>query len=136
MTYVFCLTFMPGIMSIFYGDEVGLDGIGNLDNRKPFPWGKEDDELLDFFREMGRVRKELKFMEEAELKIKNINFNWMAFERILGEEKAYIALNRTGMEQSFIVPKEYENPDKVYTLKKSLPGKLTPYGAVAMYKKN
>ena len=33
MTYLFCLNFMPGILSIFYGDEAGVMGLGNLLNR-------------------------------------------------------------------------------------------------------
>ena len=45
--YIYTLTFMPGILSIFYGDEIGLEGIGNLANRKPYPWNKQD---LDLFR--------------------------------------------------------------------------------------
>ena len=39
---------MPGILSIFYGDEVGVEGLGNLANRKTYPWGKEDKSLLEF----------------------------------------------------------------------------------------
>ena len=38
---------MPGIFSIFYGDEVGVQGLGNLFNRQPFPWGREDQDLLE-----------------------------------------------------------------------------------------
>ena len=44
-SYLFTLTFLPGNLSIFYGDEVGLEGIGNLYNRRNYPWGKEDKEL-------------------------------------------------------------------------------------------
>ena len=38
---------MPGNLSIFYGDEVGIQGMGNLSNRKPFSWNNIDNELRD-----------------------------------------------------------------------------------------
>ena len=50
MAYVFSLAFMPGLLSIFYGDEIGVQGIGNLDNRKPMPWDNPDLALLEFFK--------------------------------------------------------------------------------------
>ena len=36
-SYAISLAFLPGIFSIFYGDEVGTQGIGNLENRTPYP---------------------------------------------------------------------------------------------------
>lgn len=134
MAYVFSLTFMPGILSVFYGDEVGVQGIGNLNNRQPFPWDGGDKELLEFFRKMGQVRKEQPFMEEADLKVHNINVNYIAFERINGEEKTFVVVNRTPEEQLFIVPEEYKHSSQVYTLKKSKPGSVGPYGAIAIKK--
>ncbi len=136
MAYVFCLTFMPGILSIFYGDEIGIQGVGNLNNRKPYPWGKEDLDLLGFFRRMGSIRQEQPFMEDADMKVRDINVNWMAFERINGEEKAFVVVNRTSEEQKYVVPKKYETSQEVYTLRKSKPGMLAPYGAVAIKIKN
>ena len=35
------LTF-PGMASIYYGDEVGLTGFDDPDDRRPYPWGAED----------------------------------------------------------------------------------------------
>ena len=56
---------MPGILSIFYGDEIGMEGMGNLANRKPYPWGKEDKELLDFFKVLGNIKKNEKILADA-----------------------------------------------------------------------
>ena len=133
--YVFALTFMPGILSIFYGDEVGVEGIGNLANRKPFPWNKEDLELLNYFRYIGNIRNNESFLEEADLNILDINKNYMMFERINSEKKALIAINRTNEETLFKYPDEYEKHNGVYVLKKSSPGILTPYGGVSMIKR-
>lgn len=132
MAYVFCLTFMPGILSIFYGDEVGLQGIGNLDNRKPFPWEKEDKELLAFFQMIGGIRNQESFMEDAELKVHDINYNYIAFERMKQEERVFVVVNRTPIAQQFFVPDDYQETMGIYTLKKSRVGIVAPYGGIAM----
>ena len=134
MAYIFALSFMPGNLSIFYGDEVGIQGIGNLNNRKPFPWDNLDNKLLDFFRFIGYIRNNEKFLEQANFRLSNASNNILSFERINGEEQAFIAINRTNQEQLFYVPSDYQEAEKVYTLKKSRPGLLAPYGGIAIKK--
>jgi glycosidase len=87
--YTFALTFLPGILSIFYGDEVGLQGIGNLANRKPFPWDKEDNDLLEHFKYLGDIRNEEKFLEEADLNIVDINSNYLSFRTMAACQEFY-----------------------------------------------
>ena len=48
---------LPGVPSVYYGDEVGLQGYEDPMNRAPFPWGEEDVELLAHYRFLGSVRK-------------------------------------------------------------------------------
>lgn len=111
---------------------MGVPGVGNLDNRKPMPWDNPDEMLVDFFKTMGEIRKEETFMHTADIRVRNINPNYAAFERIKDEERMLVVVNRTGYEQQFIVPEEYKEAKKVYALKKSKTGQLGPYGGVAM----
>ncbi|GGD02051.1 glycoside hydrolase family 13 protein [Pontibacillus salipaludis] len=48
----------PGVPSLYYGDEAGLTGGEDPDNRKPYPWGREDQDLLNWYKMMGSVRGE------------------------------------------------------------------------------
>lgn len=48
---------LPGIPSVYYGDEVGLYGFRDPYCRMAYPYGKEDTEILSFFKDLGAVRK-------------------------------------------------------------------------------
>lgn len=52
------LSVMPGIPCIYYGDEAGMEGAKDPFNRRTFPWGREDQAILAFYRQMGKIRAE------------------------------------------------------------------------------
>ncbi|MBR3898029.1 MAG: glycoside hydrolase family 13 protein [Bacilli bacterium] len=133
-TYLFTLTFMPGNISIFYGDEIGIIGEGNLSNRKPYPWDNQDKELLEYFKTIGEIRKKEPFLENAELNILDINGIYLMFERIGEDFKTLTTINRTDKESLITIPSEYENHSKIYTLKKSTKNVLKPYGGITLKK--
>ncbi|MCL2456750.1 MAG: glycoside hydrolase family 13 protein, partial [Defluviitaleaceae bacterium] len=54
---VFQMTW-PGAPTIYYGDEAGLAGWTDPDNRRVFPWGNEDETLLELHKKMIALRKE------------------------------------------------------------------------------
>ena len=47
---------LPGSPSLYYGDEAGMEGYRDPFNRRTYPWGKEDPELLAHFRRLGQLR--------------------------------------------------------------------------------
>lgn len=48
---------LPGFPSLYYGDEVGMEGGKDPFNRGSFPWKNKDEDLLAFFRKLGDVRR-------------------------------------------------------------------------------
>ena len=134
-SYTFCLDFLPGIFSIFYGDEVGVQGYGNMMNRQPFPWEHMDKELLKYFRYLGKIRKENEFLKNADLKVVDINKNYFMFERNSNDGDVLVAVNRTPEDTSIFIPGKYDIQGTTYSLKNSKRTKLTPYGGVALIKK-
>ncbi len=49
---------MPGVPSIYYGDEIGMQGFRDPYNRGPYDWDGGDDDLRQRTREAARLRNE------------------------------------------------------------------------------
>lgn len=49
----------PGSTSTYYGEEIGLEGEHDPDNRRPMPWGETRIDFSDFFRELNKDKEEL-----------------------------------------------------------------------------
>lgn len=63
----FALMFMlPGTPTIYYGDEAGLSGLEDPDNRRPFPWGEEDKGLQSFIQKLNHFRRNNQSLIEGE----------------------------------------------------------------------
>ena len=56
LAYLF-LFLTPGVPVIYYGDEAGLEGGEDPDNRRPFPWEWEDKQIRDFLIRAVDFRK-------------------------------------------------------------------------------
>lgn len=48
--------FLPGIPSLYYGDEIGMEGFDDPINRRPFCWNKMDYDLLAHYKYLGQLR--------------------------------------------------------------------------------
>ena len=48
---------LPGIPSVYYGDETALEGYADPFNRCCYPWGREDEDMINFYRELGKIRR-------------------------------------------------------------------------------
>ena len=69
---------LPGAPSIYYGDEAGMEGFKDPFNRRTYPWGNEDAELLTHYRDLGALRN-----AQEPLQLGDIHF-FHAFDRKLG----------------------------------------------------
>ena len=74
---------LPGSPSLYYGDEALMEGYKDPFNRRTYPWGHEDRELVTYFSRLGRLRRE----QEA-LRLGDIQF-FTAEDRHLGYTRTY-----------------------------------------------
>ncbi len=86
---------IPGIPSIYYGDEAGMQGYSDPFNRLPFPWGRENQSLLAHYREVGKLRRENSVYRDGELELYRCKINgFLMYGRTDGKETLYTAVNR------------------------------------------
>ena len=85
---------LPGIPSIYYGDEAGLEGYGDPFCRKFFPWGKEDPYLPDFYRKLGAFRRSSTVFKDGDFIPVYAFGGQLAFLRESATEKVLICVNR------------------------------------------
>ncbi len=58
---------LPGSPSLYYGDEAGMEGHKDPFNRRTYPWGKEDQDLLRHYMALGQLRKNCPALRLGEL---------------------------------------------------------------------
>lgn len=93
----------PGVPSIYYGDEAGLEGYEDPFNRRPYPWGQEDQEIKASYEQAIRLRQSDPLFIEGDL----LSFpqgEIYAYRRSLGSNWAWLALNRSDFQQSVKLP--------------------------------
>lgn len=97
---------LPGIPSIFYGDEAGLQGFDDPINRRPYPWGSEDKEILAHYRKLGRIRRENRAIFSGGFNMRDEN-GLVAYERAGGDDEILIAVNAGADDKTLIINKKY-----------------------------
>jgi neopullulanase len=90
----FLFTF-PGAPAIYYGDEIGLEGGEDPDNRRCFPWDETawDHDLLAAVRELAELRHRLPALRRGSLAPATAEGRLITFRRELPGERILVALN-------------------------------------------
>lgn len=102
---------LPGVACIYYGDEAGLCGGEDPYNRRFYPWGNEDKELLNFYRELGRVRRGCAYFSGGSFRFISAALGCVAYERFSGSGSVLIIANRNEHEIDYILPEHYSGGD-------------------------
>ena len=83
----------PGAPTIYYGDEAGLCGWTDPDNRRAYPWGREDQDLIDFHKEIIRVHKDYQAMKTGSIMFLHGQYQFISYGRFNEQDKFVIAIN-------------------------------------------
>ncbi len=89
--------FLPGVPCVYYGDEAGLEGYKDPFNRRGYPWGRENTELIAFTSELSRVRKASPAFVQGDMKFLTVTSEECVFVRADEQtgESAIVILNKS-----------------------------------------
>ena len=96
---VFQMTW-PGAPTLYYGDEVGQVGFTDPDNRRTYPWGNEDMDLLNFHREMIRIHKEHEAFKTGSIQFVWGEYNFLCYARYNRREHFLVVLNNDAVSRT------------------------------------
>ncbi len=94
----------PGAPTVYYGDEAGVCGWTDPDDRRTYPWGREDKEMIRFHKEMIRVHKAYKVLKTGSCKIILQDEGNFAFARFDEEDKIIVTFNNNPYEKEVFIP--------------------------------
>ncbi len=100
---VFQMTW-PGAPTIYYGDEAGVCGWTDPDNRRTYPWGHEDKELIDFHREIIKIHKSHQALIRGSVMFLHGGYKVVAYTRFTDDEHMLVILNNNYEEVELRIP--------------------------------
>lgn len=82
-----------GIPSLYYGDEAGLEGYHDPFCRLPYPWGRENAELLRHYRMLGALRRKHRALQGGSFRFTKHAPGYFVFERERDGDLVTVAVN-------------------------------------------
>jgi alpha-glucosidase len=94
----------PGAPTIYYGDEAGVVGWTDPDNRRTYPWGHENFELIEFHKYVIAMHKRISCLRTGSLKILIGADHLLAYGRFDKDNQAVVVVNNGEYDRTVIVP--------------------------------
>ena len=95
---------LPGVPCVYYGDEAGMEGYKDPFNRHTYPWGREDADLLSWYRALGAARRECPALGEGAFRPVDSPEEVVCFVREQGDSALLCAVNRSENEHTVQLP--------------------------------
>ena len=81
-----------GVPSLYYGDEIGMQGFVDPLNRRCFDWENGDSDLSSWYKFLGKIRKEYSCLKDGDFELVYSSQGTFIYKR-LGEKELLIAVN-------------------------------------------
>ena len=95
----------PGAPTIYYGDEIGMVGSDDPDDRRAFEWGKGNRELVEYYAKLAAIRNAYPALRTGSLNMEDVgNSNLLAFTRYDSESVVVILANNSQHAQTLAEP--------------------------------
>lgn len=93
-----------GAPTIYYGDEAGVCGFTDPDNRRTYPWGEEDQGLLSFYKEAICLRKENPVLTHGSTRFLTLDHHFLSYGRFSEKDQIIVAINNAKEEKEVNIP--------------------------------
>ena len=90
---------LPGVPCVYYGDEAGMEGGADPFCRICYPWGNEDNALIEWYQKLAKIRKEYPCFKDGEYTLVEAMDGLFAFTRGEGKSRILIAINVSDYER-------------------------------------
>jgi alpha-glucosidase len=102
------LTAFPGVPSLYYGEELAMDGGGDPGNRRPMEWHQAEARvgLRRLIARLAGLRKSMRVLAEGAFSFLAAEEDALAFVRFLGDEMLIVAANRAPVPRKLRIPME------------------------------
>ena len=82
-----------GCPTIYYGDEAGLCGFTDPDNRRTYPWGREDKHLIEYHKALIRIRGESPELRYGSARFVLVEKGLIAYGRFTKNRASLVVIN-------------------------------------------
>ncbi|MBQ8303668.1 MAG: glycoside hydrolase family 13 protein, partial [Clostridia bacterium] len=96
---------LPGVPSLYYGDEIGTEGFGDPFCRSFFDWENGDNQLTEFYKKLGNFRRENIVFKDGEFIPLHFENGCVAYLRKRGKNFVFVCVNTCGEEREIEIPK-------------------------------
>ncbi len=100
---------LPGVPSLYYGDEVGLQGMKDPFNRACFPWNDIDEELHKWYKRLGEIRNGCKAFVNGSFVPVFSGYDVIAYKRVAEDNQVLVAVNNSSEMFDVYVGAEWDN---------------------------
>ena len=97
----------PGMPTIYYGDEAGMCGFTDPDNRRTYPWGREDQEMISFHKDIIRIHKICSELKTGSFKKITSEYGVLAYGRFNAADCSVVIVNNNGNSKSCEIDVRY-----------------------------
>lgn len=128
----------PGSPTLYYGDEMDMEGFEDPLNRGTYPWGTGGHELLPYFTQLGRLRRDTPALRRGTIKWMYTSGPVLAYARELDGKRFVTVTNASPESVPLMLPWRSGTAENLLTGQKYTAGKGTlfldipPYGGLLL----
>lgn len=93
-----------GSPTLYYGDEAGVCGFTDPDNRRTYPWGNENKDILEYYKVAIKIHKNNEALISGSIELLLAEYGIISYGRFTNKNKIVVAINNTNEDRIICIP--------------------------------